>query len=102
MEIPDLVCGSVDDDWAAEYLAGIVGGGQRHRAVLEQLRWFDYRHLSGDARKASRIVAETAAAALFGIKTDNPELTRALSDLLAAKDHLVRAAILNAEHQDGR
>lgn len=85
------------EDWAAEYLARVIAEGKRHRAVVEQLRWFDYRHLTGDARNASRVCAEVVARALIGMPTDNPELARALSDLIAAKDHLVRAAILNAE-----
>lgn len=80
------------DEGPAAYLAHVAGG--RHRAVQDVTRWFDYRHLpAGLPRKVSHRVAELACTMLDAIDVDDPELTRGLSHLLAAKDSLVRAAI---------
>ena len=68
--------------------------GARHRAVQDITRWFTFSHLpAGTPRDVSALTADLAVTVLKTIPADDPELTRGLSSLLAAKDSLVRAAI---------
>lgn len=81
------------DEGPAAYLAHVAA--ERHRAVQDVARWFDYRRLpAGLPRQVSRILSVTASNMLDLIEVDDPELTRGLSRLVEAKDALVRAAIV--------
>lgn len=66
----------------------------RHPAVREIMRWFEYDHLSGDARTNAYSCSELAKT-MVDETPDGPELTAGLRKLLEAKDCFVRASIDN-------
>lgn len=75
----------------------------RHRAVLDVLQWFTFEHLpNGLPRSVSAMIASVAGEVITMIDVDDPELTRGLSHLLAAKDSLVRAAIVASREAAGQ
>ena len=70
----------------------------RHRAVQDVARWFHAGdHLAEPAASVSRLYAALAADVLALVSVDDPELTRALSSLLASRDSAVRAALVDGE-----
>lgn len=64
----------------------------RHPATVQLLRWFEYDHLSGDARTTA-FSCEKLAHTMADELPDGPELTAGLRKLLEAKDCFVRASI---------
>lgn len=67
----------------------------RHPAVREIMRWFDFDHLAegSQARAVSACIYDTTQAMLM--INDGPELTAGLRKLLEAKDCFVRASFDN-------
>jgi hypothetical protein len=72
--------------------------GDRHPAVLEALRWLDCGHLPEELRIVAEIIA-SGVREVLPLVDDGPQLTRALHDLIAAKDALVRQRILRLESE---
>ncbi len=70
----------------------------RHPAVVEALRWLDCGHLPEKLRIVAEIIASGVRETL-PLVDDGPQLTRALHDLIAAKDALVRQRILRLEKE---
>lgn len=70
----------------------------RHPAVQNIVRWFDYSHLQegSDARYISKKFTELVEELLDDIN-DSPELAVGLRKLLEAKDACVRAIIEDNE-----
>lgn len=65
----------------------------RHPAVADVARFFDYEHLDReDLRAVSKLVHDCAAAVLQRVE-DCPMLTVGLHKMLEAKDAFVRAAL---------
>lgn len=73
----------------------------RHRAVRDAGRWFHAGdHLPERARAVSQAYAALAVTVLGAVDVDDPELTRALSDLLRSRDSAVRAALVAEDVAD--
>lgn len=76
----------------------------RHRAVSDAGRWLVTKRpdgqLQGPLLPVAQLFERLALELLAAIETDSPELTRALSQLVRAKDSAVRAAILDDEVAD--
>lgn len=70
----------------------------RHPSVVEALRWLDCPHLPQDLRVVTEILAG-AVREVLPLVDDGPQLTRALHDLTAAKDVLVRQRTLRLAQQ---
>lgn len=97
MTTPHLTDGAPYDEgtadwliWSANQTATTARG--RHRAVLEVLQYFAWGHLPTHLQEHSRPFGELALDLVRRLD-DVPELTRALSRLLDAKDAAVRAAL---------
>jgi len=69
----------------------------RHRAVIDACRWLDSTHLPLHLRVVAELFEDTASNLLHLVKTDDPELTRAINRLVEAKDAAVRAKIAEGE-----
>lgn len=67
----------------------------RHPATQQIARWFEYRHLTGQALATSKRFHDFAEQLIEALP-DGPELTAGLRKLLEAKDCAVRAAIDSA------
>lgn len=65
---------------------------ERHPAVREIMRWFEYDHLPEFLQPVSEHVFELAEW-MVGFIKDSAELTAGLRKLLEAKDCFVRAAL---------
>lgn len=65
----------------------------RHPAIVDVCQFFDHDHLPEPLRTISAIFHDSACILLENVRVDSPSLTRALTDLLAAKDHAVRAKL---------
>lgn len=65
----------------------------RHPAIVDVVQFFDYDHLPEHLRDVSKIFHDAACILLKAVRVDSPSLTRALTDLLVAKDHAVRAKL---------
>lgn len=66
----------------------------RHRAVQDAARRFEIDHLTNpDSRQIATSCARLAQEMLARIRTDDPELTRALTSLADARDAFIRARI---------
>jgi hypothetical protein len=73
----------------------------RHRAVSDVGRWLVVNPALPERLAGVSVLFERLALDLLAaIETDSPELTRALSQLVRAKDSAVRAAILDDEVAD--
>jgi hypothetical protein len=64
----------------------------RHPGTVALLRWFEFDHLTGKPRAASK-VCHNLAHEQVQLLPDGPELTAGLRKLLEAKDCFVRAAV---------
>ncbi len=75
---------------------------KRHQSVRAAGRWLLVNPaLPEHLARVSGRFADLAAALLYAIPVDDPELTRALTLLCQAKDSAVRAAIVAAESGPG-
>lgn len=73
----------------------------RHPGVENALRWLEPNpNLPDHLRTISEAVHEAALELVADIETDSPELTSGLNLLVQAKDHLVRAKILDKEKRN--
>lgn len=74
---------------------------ERHRAVQDAAEFFTLgKHLQGNiGADVSGMFHWLVVDLLDTIKTDSPHLTRALSDLMSAKDNAVRAALKHEASQ---
>lgn len=73
----------------------------RHRAVRDAGRWLhDGSHLPERAAAVSQAYASLAVRLLAVVDVDDPELTRALSDLVRSRDSAVRAALVAEDVAD--
>lgn len=71
----------------------------RHPAIQAAARRFDIGHLTNpDARQIGMEVGRLAQTMLVRIRQDDPELTRALTNLADARDAFIRAAIYTNGH----
>lgn len=68
----------------------------RHPATQQIARWFEYRHLTGQALATSKRFHDFAEQLIEALP-DGPELTAGLRKLLEAKDCAVRAAIAGVD-----
>ena len=69
----------------------------RHPGVDNALRWLDASHLPDDLAAVVGPIKAAADMVLEEIPTDSAELTAGLNLLVQAKDHLVRAKIIDKE-----
>lgn len=70
----------------------------RNPAVTGAARWLDPNQaLPVELRAIANVFANAAVEVLGAIPTDSPSLTLALTALTQAKDHAVRASILDIE-----
>lgn len=75
-----------------------VPGVSRHPGVENALRWLTPNpNLPDDLKVVSEAVHEAALELVEDIQTDSPELTSGLNLLVQAKDHLVRAKIIDKD-----
>jgi uncharacterized membrane protein affecting hemolysin expression len=66
----------------------------RHTSITQAARRFEMDHLTNpEARQIATSVARLAQEMLARVKTDDPELTKALDKLADARDGFIRAAI---------
>lgn len=78
------------------HLAELVAS--RHRAVRDAARWLVVNpNLTGELAGVSWLFEDLAAKLLEAVHVDDPELTRALSELTRAKDSAVRAKIAETD-----
>jgi hypothetical protein len=74
---------------------------QRHPATQAVVRWFKDDHLPPHLRQYTGPVRQLAETMLTALP-DSPDLTRALDELLHAKDGFVRAAVAYHETLDAK
>lgn len=74
-------------------MAAIELGDDRHPAVRDIARYFEYEHLPEGVLRATSEQCATLAQRMIEQLPDCPMLTRGLDNLLAAKDCFVRAAL---------
>jgi hypothetical protein len=68
-------------------------GADRHTAVKDIARYFEYDHLPEGRLRAISEACAALAQQMIEALPDCPMLTRGLDNLLAAKDCFVRAAL---------
>lgn len=77
-------------------MSAIIIQEDRHPAIHEKGRWFDYEHLKGNQRQVSAEFARLAQK-LVQMLGDGPQHAIALQHLIEAKDAAVRQSIVDEE-----
>lgn len=70
----------------------------RHPGVTAAARWLDVNvALPAHLQVVAQVFARAAMDLLYAVPSDGPELTSALNALTQAKDHAVRAALVDLQ-----